>query len=147
MNIDFPTKLQRAMMEIGTKNGLSAPKSQDPIDVVIHEFYVAETGRSLFDKRKKAALDKLKSFDTTGKIDKYVKDAEKGLTGTHSLYDGEHYTVTHMTKTPSETLDKVALRNELIKLGVDQVTIEKAFKSATKTNKPAETFSAMPKTT
>ena len=144
MDKQFPTKLITALMDIGTKNGLAPPKSQDPIDALIHEYYVAEQGRSLFEKRKKKALETLKAHDTQDVIKKTVASTAKFEAGqTALLYDGEHYQFNLSTKAPASSLDKAALSNELVKAGVPLLVIERAIAAATTKNKPAESYSVI----
>lgn len=146
MDFQFASKLQTHMQTLGHKNGFAPPASQDPADALMHEYYVAETGRSLFDKRRKIALDTLKDHIPSSRISEMLTNAEKGITGANILLDSEHYSLTLATKSPTETLDKIALRNELVRLGVDETTVAAAFKVATKRNKPAETYTVVIKT-
>jgi len=147
MDIQFNSKLQTAIQKLGRQGEFQPPKSQDPIDAVLHEYFVSETARSAFDKRKKDALTKLKSFDNTGRIARAVDDARKGSSGSVALFDTEHYSSSLTTKSPSNSLDSTVLKNELSKLGVDTDVINKAFAKALSPNKPAETYTVVVKHT
>ena len=140
MDIQFSSKLQTHMQNLGRSGAFSPPITQDPADRILHEYFVAETGRSLFDKRRKVALDLLKTLDAHSAITKAVEDAKKGQTGTISLVTSANYAASVTTKSPVKSVDVTALANELIRLGVDEVTIKKALEAATKTAKPAETY-------
>ena len=140
MDFQFSSKLQTALHDFGRKNGFAPPKSQDPSDAILHEYYVSETARSIFDKRRKAALEKLKALDDKGLITRAVKEAADGKTGTINLIDAENYNATLTTKSPVKSIDVSALTNALVKYGVDQVTINKALNEATKQAKPAESY-------
>lgn len=147
MDLQFSSKLQTHLQKLGRENGFAPPKSQDPADAILHEYFVAETARSLFDKRRKIALEALKRLDTKGVIAKGLADAEKGTTGTHALQDTENYTSQVSFKTPSVSVDITAMQNELKRLGVADDIIMKALLRAKKTAKPAESYSVAVKTT
>lgn len=146
----FNSKLQTKLQKIGVVGDFAPPKAQDPAIGILHEYFVAETARSLFDKRRKIALEALKSFDdmTVQRIDKAVKAAVKdGVVGLTSLFDTSEYNCQLQLKRPTEGLDKTVLKNELVKLGVKQATIDAAFAAATTTNAPAQTYIVTPKVT
>lgn len=147
MDLMFSSKLQTALQKFGRENGFAPPKSQDPADAVLHEYYVAETGRSLFDKRRKVALENLQALDRTGVVEKALKDAAKGITGNFELVSTENYGAVLTTKTPTKKFDQQAAKNALIKAGVSSEIVEAAFKSATSQNKAAETYTVSVKTT
>ena len=146
MDLQFASKLQTAMQNLGRTNGFAPPKSQDSADPALHELFVAETGRSLFDKRKKAALDAVKAHVKPDTIEAHLKAADKGTTGTYVLVDTENYTCTLTIKSPSERLDKSKLIVELVKLGVDETTARKAVANATEKTKASETYAVSVKT-
>ncbi len=143
----FPSKLQTTLNNIGRSNGLAPPKSQDPADAILHEFYIADIGKSVFTKRREAALDLLKELDTKGVAAAALRQAEAGMTGSVNLVESENYNSTLTTKQPAERFDKTIAKNELIKLGVDTALINAAFGLATKKNKPAESYAVSVKTT
>lgn len=147
MDMQFSSKLQTELQNIGRAGKFAPPASQDTADIHLHEYFVAETGRSLFDKRKKAALDQLKGIIGATRIDKFVDDARKGVTGSYDLVDTENYSASLAVKSPVKSVDIGALTNELVRLGVDQVTLSKALKAATKEAKPAETYTVSVKVT
>lgn len=147
MDMQFSSKLQTHLQKLGRENGFAPPKSQDPADAILHEYFVSETARSLFDKRRKIALDKLKGLDNKGVITKGLEAAVKGLTGTHALQDTENYTSQVTFKSPVKSIDITALTNELTVLGVSADIISKALKKAEKIAKPAESYSVAVKTT
>lgn len=143
----FPSKLQTSLNNIGKTNGLAPPKSQDPADAILHEFYVSDRGKSVFTKRREIALEQLKELDTKGVAAKAVADALKGMTGTVELLESENYNATLATKSPQEKFDKKVAKMELVKAGVDPNIIDTCFRIATSTAKPAESYSVAVKTT
>jgi hypothetical protein len=143
----FFSKLQTHLHNFGHKNGWAPPASQDPLDEILHEYYVAETARSLFDKRRKIAIDRMRDADAKGIIDNAQKLAQKGTPGTHALFDTQHYIANVQVKTAPVRCDMDEFVTELIKLGVDEVTINKARKAASKQGKAAETFAVVIKAT
>lgn len=146
MDIQFSSQLQKQLQDFGRNGKFAPPTSQDTADAILHEYFVAETGRSLFDKRKGYAKDKLKEVVGSAKIDKIVEDARKGTTGSFELIETENYSLSLAVKAPVKSIDLPQLTTELIRLGVDQTTIQKAMKAAEKFAKPAETYTVSVKT-
>lgn len=141
----FNSRLQTKLQKIGVTGDFKPPETQDPANKVLHEYFIAETARSLFDKRRKVALDALKNLDDKKIIAKALQQAiDHGVVGVTSLFDAPDYTCTLHLKSPTERFDKTVARNELVKLGVDIAKIDKAFSVATSKNKPAETYVVTP---
>lgn len=144
MDVRFSSDLQTTLHLIGRSEGdkkFAAPKSQDPLDRVLHEFFVADTASALFKKRREDAKDMLLAQVSPDTVQRVISEAIKQNSVQRTvLATTEHYSASFSAAKPVERLDKVALRNEFIKLGVDEVTIEKAFSAATLTNEPAKTL-------
>lgn len=145
MSKTFLSQLQKTLTEIGTKNGLAPPQSQDVLDPLLHEYLVATTGASIFEKRKKAALAKLIEHDQLELIEKTVNNvALTKIAQNINVFNAENYTLNLQVKSPSEKLDKVALVNSLAKLGVSSDIIKRALAAATTHNAPAKSFTVTP---
>jgi hypothetical protein len=59
---------------------------------------------------------------------------------TAAIVQTEHYVCTAKLAKPAEAVDITVFKNELVKLGVDQVIITKALNAAQITRSPAETI-------
>lgn len=147
MDKTFNSRLQTFMQTFGRDGAFGPEKSQDRADSVIHEYFVAETARSIFDKRKKMALEQMKELDTLHEIEKAVADAAKHRIGSSvTLFETQNFQVALTVKAPAEKFDKKVMINALVKAGVDDDIISKAVEAATTTNKPAETYQVVLRT-
>ena len=141
----FNSRLQTMLEKLGRQGEYAPPRSQDPADKHLHEYFVAETGRSLFDKRRKKALEQLKLLDVGGDIASALKVAAKGAPGVYDLFDTENYRCTLQTKMPVTKVDMTMFANELVKAGVDPAIISAAQERATTQNTPAEVYTVVVK--
>jgi SOS response regulatory protein OraA/RecX len=141
MDRKFSSDLQTTLHTIGREGKFSAPKSQDTMDAALHEYFVSDTASSIFTKRRTAAKDYILEHGNQDAVNSVISGAvQQNSMQSVTLAATEHYTAVFKAAKPIERLDKVKLRTELIKLGVDQVTIEKAFDASTVMNEPAKTL-------
>ena len=129
--LQIKAKLTSKFAELGNKNGTASPDSTDNRAKIAHEFFVADTLRSVANKRyedaKKAA-------------------AEAGLladdpvpSSTVVTYENEHVTISAKTANPAQRLDPNLLKTKLmLKLGAAEA--EKLVSQATVTSKPATSY-------
>lgn len=135
------SKLQKNLTELGHKNGFAPPKSQDPADALLHELFVANVGRSIFDKRYKKALEHVQHHDDQRKVEQTVEEVAKShIAKSVTVLQSEHYTLNLAVRGPATRFDKIAARNALAKAGVKEDVIDKAFAAAETHNSPAKVF-------
>jgi len=148
MDLQFASKLQTALSLLGVTGDFEPSNSQDKANKVLHEYYVAEMGRSMFDKRRKKALEDIKKLDTQGIVATEIENVKKLNMGSSvQLLDTQDFTCIVALKAPSTTLDESLLRVELVKAGLNADKIETAINNARKKNKPAETYNVSLKRT
>ena len=128
---DIKAKALTAFANIGTKNGTSAPDSQDNRASIAHEMFIADALASAATKRKEAA--KKQALDAGIIRDEYKEGS------TEEVYSNEHLTLAAKTASGANRLDADALKVELMKeLGTDKAM--KLIAKCTKTNKPATSY-------
>lgn len=136
------------LASLGTKQGadkrFAPPKTQDSADALCHEYWIADVMRKIGEDRKKIAKEMLTDLRKVD-VDRLCADAVKlDTTQKGVIVQTANYSATLQAAKPVERLDKQQLFVELIKLGVDQVTIETAMDRAMKKNAPAQTLSVLP---
>jgi hypothetical protein len=142
MDQKFSGLLQTELRSLGLVKGtpFAPPKSQDPFDRLLHEYFVASVMSSIGENRKKIAKEMIEQ-EREGEIAALAAEAIKQMAmQTSAIIQTEHYIATMKCAKPVEAVDNTAFQNELIKLGVDQVTIAKALNAAQKTRAPAKTL-------
>lgn len=141
MDRRFADKLQTTFQLIGREGEFTPGKSQDPMDKVIHEYFVCDVGRSIFTKRRDLAKDLIIDNAQQDVVQAVISDAIKqDAKQTAQLFATEHFTAVLSVNKPVERVDTKKLFVELIKLGVDEQTIRKAMDAATGTNEPAKSL-------
>lgn len=146
MDMKFSGKLQTALRLLGLEKGsdFAPPKSQDPADKLLHEFFVASLMKKIGEDRKKIAQEMIEDMHPDD-VSRIMADAIKfDAMQTEALVQTEHYNGVLKVNKPVQSIDKTVFCNELIKLGVDEVTVNKALAAAGKTNAPAKTLTVMP---
>ena len=142
MDQKFSGQLQTALALLGLEKGTpyAPPKSQDPFDKLLHEYFVASVMASVGERRKKIAKEMIEN-EREGEINSMCEEAIKQMAmQTSAIVQTEHYICTLKAAKPVEAVNMTKFQTELIKLGVDQVTIAKALNVAQETRSPAKTF-------
>jgi hypothetical protein len=141
----FTGKLQTALNLIGNEKGtpFAPPKSQDPFDRLLHEYYVSSMMASIGERRKKIAKEMIEQ-EREGEINALCQEAIKMMMmQTSAIVQTEHYVANMRVAKPVESINVTKLQTELIKLGVDQTIIAKALNAAQETRAPAKTLTVM----
>lgn len=145
MDTVFSAKLQQKLAEFGTKNGFAPPQSQDPLDPILHEYFVASLGYSIMEKRRKAILERMMVADTQEIVQATIDSVKKTkIAQSATLFQTPHYVCNLTVRAPAARFDKTAAANELMKLGVSRDVIERAFEKASTHNQPAKVFAVSP---
>jgi hypothetical protein len=147
MDQKFSGMLQTELRSLGLVKGttFAPPKSQDPFDRLLHEYFIASLMASIGEGRKKIAKEMIEQ-ERDGEIAALAAEATKQMAmQTSAIVQTEHYIATMKCAKPVEAVDPTVFQNELIKLGVDQVTIAKALNTAQKTRAPAKTLTVLPR--
>ena len=119
----------------------SSGKSQDPLDAIGGELFVATIIKRYGDKRYKNAVEHLTDF-APDKVRETKELATKREMKTEAFMKGAEYIVGISCNAPAERLDAKQFYNELIKLGVKKEIVDKAQAAAMKQSAPATSFSA-----
>ncbi len=146
---DMNSQLQNALKKIGNENGHSAPKSQDPLDQKLHEYYVAKLGEKYFEDRAKSALrDMTTSLDASviKTIDDIIAATKKNDAGESAVVaGGQHYVLDFSTRKGAKRVDTTALKNALqVKHGLPASVVDKLFDDCSKSNEPSKIYSVKP---
>jgi hypothetical protein len=144
MEMKFASLLHTALARIGFEKEFAPPKSQDPADKLMHEYFVAAAMVKMGEDRKKIAKEmildmKKKEADTLSAEAVKLNSTQKEV-----IIQSAHYNATLQCNKPVQRLDKDMLFVELVKLGVDTVTVTKAMDNATKASAPAQTLTVVP---
>jgi hypothetical protein len=141
MDRQFADKLQTELQLFGREGKYAPPKSQDPMDKVVHEYFVCDLMASIANKRRGMAKEMVIGGAQEGLVDGLISSAIKqNNLQSATLFSTEHYVAVLRVAKPVEAIDHKKLRTELIKLGVDEVTIQKAYDNAQTTREPAKTL-------
>lgn len=141
--------LQKAMKAIGNEGDTAAPKSQDPLDAILHEYYVSKMGEKAFTDRSKKALENmLKAIgpEATKTIDDMITATKKNDAGESAVViDAQHYNLDFTTRKGASRLDATSVKTQLqVKFGLPEVTAEKFIEDCSKKNEPTKIFSVKP---
>jgi len=141
--------LQKAMKAIGKEGDTAAPKSQDPLDAILHEYYVAKMGEKAFtDRAKKALENMLKAIgpEATKTIEDMITATKVNDAGESAVViDAQHYNLDFTTRKGSARLDAVAVKTQLqVKFGLPEVTAEKFVADCSKKSEPTKIYSVKP---
>ena len=147
---DLAAKLRTAIRNLGTKEDtqFACPPSQDKLDPVLHELFVARTGEKMMKDRADKALKALKLYaeeykgDTIEKMRKTT--TEERIPSNATLLEASHYTFSVKFATPARKLDKALLTVNLAKRGMTSIEIAKLLEDSTSENKPAESYTVAP---
>lgn len=141
MDRRFADKLQTTMQLLGREGEFAPPKSQDPMDKLVHEYFVCDAGKSIFTKRRDFAKDLIINNAQQDVVQAVISDAIKqNAKQTATLFSTEHYIAVLSVNKPVEKVDAKKMFTELLKLGVDEVTIKRAMDASTSTNEPAKSI-------
>jgi hypothetical protein len=141
--------LQKAMKTIGRNNGTKVPESQDPLDAVLHEYYVSKMGEKVFGDRAKEAKDEmLKSIteDTKDRINAILASTKKNNAGEGAIVGGgQFYVLDFSTRRGSVRLDPAALKVRLaVDYNIKMEDIEKLFEECSVQDEPTKIYSVKP---
>lgn len=140
----FSSNLQTELNVLGRKGGeFAPPKSQDPLDKLLHEYYIADRMAAIGTKRKEIAKELIFMERDETIRDMSAEAVKQDMMQQAVVIQTEHYSATLKIAKPVQALDPVACQNELIKLGVDPTTVRKAFDIAMKTRAPAKTLNVI----
>lgn len=141
MDYKFSSNLQTALHLLGREGDFAPPKSQDPADRVLHEYFVTDMAASLFKKRREDAKEAVIAQASQDVVQRVIAGAVKqNAMQTETIASTEHYTAVFKAAKPVEAVDNKKFVTELIKLGVHQETIDDALNAATLTRDPAKTL-------
>ena len=141
--------LQKAMKAIGNEGDHVAPKSQDPMDAILHEYYVAKMGEKAFtDRAEKAKTEMLKAIgpEATKTIDDMIAATKANDAGESAVViDAQHYNLDFTTRKGSMRLDPTSVKVRLqVQFGLPEVTAEKFIEACSKKSEPTKIFSVKP---
>lgn len=141
--------LQKAMKSIGTEGDHAAPKSQDPMDAVLHEYYVAKMGEKFFkDRAAKALSNMLKQCgpEASKTIADMIAATIKNEAGESAVVlDAQHYNLDFTTRKGSKRLDSTAVKTQLqVKYGLPELAAEKFIDDCSNLSEPTKIFSVKP---
>ena len=141
--------LQKAMKAIGNEGDHVAPKSQDPMDAILHEYYVAKMGAKFFEDRSKKALENmLKEIgpEATKTIDDMITATKANDAGESAVVmDAQHYNLDFTTRKGAMRLDATAVKSLLqVKYGLPEVSAEKFIEECSKKSEPTKIYSVKP---
>lgn len=141
--------LQTALKKIGNEGDHEAPKSQDPMDAVLHEYYVAKMGAKFFEDRAKKALeDMLKKIgpEATKVIDDMIAATKAQDAGESAVVlDAQHYNLDFTTRKGAMRLDGTAVKSMLqVKFGIPALAAEKIVDDCSKKSEPTKIYSVKP---
>jgi hypothetical protein len=145
----FSSSLQSAMEAIGKTNGHSPPASQDPMDAILHEYYVSKLGERLFTDRAELAKKNMLaavSQDTIAAIQDMINSTIKNNSGESAvLIDAQHYSLDLTTRRGAKRLDQTALKVALqVKHGMPGAVVDALLDSCVKTSDPSKIYSVKP---
>lgn len=143
------SSLQVALKKIGTEGEHKCPSSQDPLDQVLHDYYVAKTGEKFFKDRASKTLDSLTSKlgdDAKKTIQNIINATIKNEAGESAVVaGGAHYVLDFATRKGAKRLDVVALSNKLqVKYGLPAAAVEKLLDECSKASEPSKIYSVKP---
>lgn len=143
------SSIQNALKAVGTTNGHSAPASQDPMDAVLHEYYVAKLGEKFFtDRADKAKQLLTKSFSsvTQREIQSIIESTIINEAGESAIIlDAQHYSLEFATRKGAKRLDTTALKVALqVKHGMPAAVVDSLIDSCSKTSAPSQIYSVKP---
>jgi hypothetical protein len=140
------TKLVKALDKIGVSNGSKAPDSQDPMDKLLHEYSVAATGATYFDKRKKRAREDIENaFDTLTRDNVSALKNEvitNGVAQRTTLVHASVYQLNTTIRGSGRMIDDKLMRVALLKrMNMDEV--EKVMAEGSRDKAPTVIFEVM----
>lgn len=142
-NSDRVVAINRALEKIGNTDAQSAPESQDPMDAVLHEYFVASIGESYFTKRRETAKKTmlgLLSDESNGRIDKAVANTVKLSSGqAATISEAQHYALQLTTKNGAAYFDMDAFMNALRKKVAPEI-VDEAVKAGQKRRDPTRSY-------
>jgi hypothetical protein len=141
--------LQKAMKSIGKEGEHAPPPSQDPLDAILHEYYVAKIGSKFFEDRSKAALENmLKEIGPEANriIDDMIDATVKNDAGESAVVcDAQHYNLDFTTRKGAMRLDATAVKVMLqTKFGLPATAAEKVVEDCSKKSAPTKIYSVKP---
>ena len=142
MDVKFTTDLQTFLRTLGHEKPFAPPKSQDPADKMLHEYYVASVMASIGEKRKDIMKEML--IQDAKDVDTLIAAAIKqDAMQQGTLFTTGNYSAILKVNKPVQRTDIKVFITELIKRGVDQVTISQAEIAAQSSNAPAKTLTVV----
>jgi len=143
MDRKFSNNLQRELELLGRDKPFAPPKSQDPLDRLLHEYFVsgmmAKIGGDRYKLAKEAIFEQKED-----ELNSMCADAVKYRQTQNSvLVTTEHYTGSLRVSKPIEGVDVKQFTIELLKAGVDKSVIDKAMAASVRSNAPARTLAVL----
>jgi hypothetical protein len=141
--------LQKAMKSIGKEGEHAPPPSQDPLDAVLHEYYVAKMGAKFFEDRSKAALENmLKEVGPEANriINDMIAATKTNDAGESAVVtDAQHYNLDFTTRKGAMRLDGTAVKVMLqTKFGLPATAAEQVVNDCSKKSEPTKIYSVKP---
>lgn len=140
------SEVNKALEKVGTHNGTAPLPSQDPADVVMHEYYVATIGEAFFKKRrdnaKKALIKACDTYDASSRLSQAVADTVRTEMGaTVNVGEAENFATTVDIRNGATYTDMVALQKLMAHdHGISQMDFEAAVERATLRRTPAQSW-------
>ena len=125
--------IQKALSNIGKRNGTAPPESKRNSFAQAWEFFVARELKGAVEKRYKAAEAVARDAGVLGEEEDYV---EGGVVITHS---NEYFEIAMKKAQGGTTLDKTMLMNNLARMGWKADRIEELISKSSKPRKGAVT--------
>jgi hypothetical protein len=145
----FNSNLQKSLEKIGRTNGSAPPESQDPLDKLLHYYFVDKTGEKFF--KDQAAQSKSLAIAQGGEyvdqiIQGILRDTIKNNRGESSIIAaGQFYGLEYTTRKPAMRVNVDKIKTQLmIKHGFSQEDVAKLIEECSEASKPTEIFAVKP---
>jgi hypothetical protein len=137
--------LQKSLTKIGRSNGASPPDSQDPMDRLLHYYFIDKTAAKFFEAQADASKSMLLAeggVPLEEKIAEILKATIKNQRGESSIIaQGQYYALSYTTRKPASRLNTTKLRNKLmLEYGLKADQLDKLFEECSDTGNPTQIF-------
>lgn len=141
MEKTFKNELQTHIQNLGVKDKKFQLKAtQHPLDPWLHEAFVADTLYRIGGQRREIARATFRTelAEEIARVDNTA--VTLSLTQNEELVNSGNYILNLQAKRPSMKLNTTRLKTELIKLGVSQDIIDRAWLEASEETDPVNVF-------
>lgn len=141
--------LQKALKAIGNEGEHACPKSQDPLDQVLHNYYVAKLGEKFFtDKAELAKADMLAKIGPEAHkvINDMIASTKANDAGEAAVViDAQHYNLDLTTRKGAKRMDSTKLSTILqVDYSMPASVVEEIISKASPQSEPTKIFTVKP---